>query len=369
MKTIFSLISLFLILVSCSTEKNDAGKIYSLEVLQQNTLEQYYFGEEKLATLNEYTQDKSAGTKFHSRILKISQCASEIDSCAGNVIYLLEDLKVELFKQSGEEIALNKPSSMFLKEYNKRDPSGLCTYDFTKVKHTGGSSVLNSENREKIVTSIRTYRKLLCELLEKSITVSDNRKPYFFKDPNIIDFKDQSDFNKQFDEGLKQSNVSPDDLEAIRRIYELLSKTDEQWESIIHDSDSWMDAITILLSLQSTILQTRSLALGVVHARIGCIADFGFTKILPVVYGPNAAQAGDTVELRVLMAAINGDKDPFITVSRGKVTKVENGIGYIKVVVPKSGEINVGGKISIMNQSGIPKTQDWSHRIQVMKNN
>lgn len=365
MKALLALIIPILFLFSCNSDI-DSGEIYALEVLQSNTLEQFAYGEERIYEMKEFSEDKSNGEAL-IRAKKYYRFMLEVDSVSGNCISLIEKMKREMFTNFNEELSIKKEVSIIHYDYAKEKNSRPATYTLSNVKYSGGSDILNSENRIVLIKSIRNLRRELCEIVERS-WISNTDFGFFFKDPLINNFKNKKDFDRQFDEKIKQSKIALDDLEMIRKTYFLLSKTDKQWESILTEKDSWVDVMNVLLSLENEILQARGMALTqLLYGRMGCMGSYSFTKILPLVNGPNAAVAGDTVQLEILMAAYDEYKTPIITVSGGRVEKIREGKGYISVVVPNSKELEVKGTITIMNKSGIPKTNGWSHKINVIK--
>lgn len=364
MKALIVFIVPILFLFSCNSEI-DPGEIYALEVLQGNTHQQFAYGEEKLLDSKECSEDKSAG-EIQKVYMDSYGFYMKIDSISGSYVSIIEKMKMDMFIGLNEELAFEKEESIIQYDYKREKSSRPVYYVLSNVKNRGGSDILNPKNRDVLIMSIRKYRKELCEMIVKSAYYHKNRPSYFFKDPAINEFKNNEDFNRQFDEKIKQSKISPDDFEAVRKIYFLLSKTDSEWEVILTEKDSWVDAMGVLLAVENSILEARSLAFYLMSGRGGCGGSSIFTKILPLVNGPNAAVAGDTVQLEIIMAAYDEYKTPVITVSEGRVEKIKEGKGYISVVVPNSKELEVKGTISILNKSGVPRTNEWSHKIKVI---
>ncbi|WP_341904095.1 hypothetical protein [Fluviicola taffensis] len=362
MKVLIALIVPISFLFSCQSDI-DPGEIYALEVLQGNTNQQFGYGEEKLSDIREMSEDRSNG-EVQIVYMDLYRFLIKIDSLSGNYVSIIEKMKMDMFTSFHEELSFAKEESIIQYDYKKEKSSRPVNYVLSNVKSRGGSDILNPKNRDLLITSIRRFRRELCEIIEKSACIDD--RLYFFKDPTINDFKDKKDFDRQFDEKTKESNIAPDDIEAVRKIYFLLSKTDKQWESILTEEDSWVDVMGVLLSVENSILEARLLAFYQMRGRVGCGGSYSFSKILPLVNVPNAAVAGDTVQLEVLMAAFNEYKTPDITVSGGRVGKIKDGKGYISIVVPNSKELEVKGTITINNKSGIPTTNEWSHKIKVI---
>jgi hypothetical protein len=369
MKYIVIEIILFSLLFGCK-HKNDLGKLYSLEIIQNNTLEQFSYGELRLAEMKEMIEDRTNPKDFQSSIDLLFKDFLRIDSLTGIHISKISKMKIEMFNSLGEDVSVKNEKSIIHYDYKLEKLSRPISYNLTKVKYTGESNLLKDENRDILIESIRLFRVEICKIIEESLNFEKNRDAFVFIDPQINEFKDDEDFYKQFEIKIKKSKIAPDDFETIKRIYRILSKTDDQWKMIINEKDSWIDDLSILLSIESDILKVRAMAFDQMRSRIGCGGNYNFSHILPIVYGPNAAIAGDTVELKILMAAYNAYQTPtFEIFGGGKLEKVEKGIGYVKVVLPKSKEIEIKGNITVKNKSGIPKTQMWNHKIVILPEN
>lgn len=365
MKNILLLFGLLVLLVSCSSN-NDPGQIYALETMQSNALEQYAYGEEYRMEMKEMIADKSEVEVLLSRTNFIYKSFEKIDQLVGEQLSQIRAIKLGMFKAFGENIKVTSENSIVHYDYKIESPVRPLIIDLKNVKHTGRANVLTEANRKTLVNSLKAYRKTICRLVVAS--QSHKERCYYFVDPQINQFKDDKDFYKLFDAKTKSSNIGPDDYEAVKQIYRVLTKTDVEWEQIFTEKESWLDELAVLISIESDILRARALAFTTIRYRISD-CGYNFTNILPVVYGPNAAHAGDTLELKVLMTAFNKNQNPKIDLLKmGKVTKVEDGIAYLQIVVPQSKHVEVKGRITILNKSGIPKTLPWEHEIEVIDN-
>jgi hypothetical protein len=83
--------------------------------------------------------------------------------------------------------------------------------------------------------------------------------------------------------------------------------------------------------------------------------------------GPLIANEGDEVELKVLMAAFDSDKQPVVTVSGGKVKETKDGAATVVANVSGSGEMKLSGTVAIAKKSGEMKRENWEHTIKIMK--
>jgi hypothetical protein len=367
MKYLFTTIFIVSFLVSCQ-HQNDKGKIYSLETIQTNALEQFSYGEERIMEIEEMLKEREGSKEFYTIKKQIHNSLLKIDSLSGITISEFGKMKMGMFKSFGENLAIKNEKSIISYDYQKEKASRPISYFFSKVKYVGESQLFNETNRELIIKLIKKYRFEICEeIIESNKLVERNSKPYFFVDPQINEFKDEIDFTKQFERKIKKSSISFDDIQTIQRIYRILSKSDSEWKMILNEGDSWIDDLGVLLSIENDILKIRSMALTLIRIRIGCGGNYSFTHILPIINGPSAAISGDTVELQVLMAVHDAYKNPtFEILNGGKLEKVEKGIGYVKAVIPKSKNIEIKGTITIKNRSGIPHTENWNHKIRIL---
>lgn len=360
--TIFS----FFIVTGCGT-KNDQGKIYLLEKIQDNTFEQFSYGEERLMTMKEMFTDKSESIEAKLRIRQLYSTFLKIDSLTGVYISKISKMKIEMFNSFGEELSVKKTNSILHYDYKIEKLSRPLSCDFSKVKYVGESNLLKIENQKIILETIRSFRRKICEIITESLNQERKTKPFVFIDPQINEFKDDDDFLNQYDVKIKKSNLYIEDVETIKSIYRLLSKPESLWKIILNEKDSWIDDLNILLAIESDLLKVRALAFDQVLIRIGCRGEYNFTNILPIVYGPSNAQVGDTIRLKVFMAAYNAYQTPILKIFNfGNLEKIEKGIGYIKVVLPKTKSIEVKGNITLINKSGIPKTNEWNHKIEIL---
>ena len=220
--------------------------------------------------------------------------------------------------------------------------------------------------------NLNKFRNELTELVASS-QISE-KKPFFFKAPSITNFKDMKDLNAQIDKAIKSSNVSPDDQDMIKKIYGSLTKQERSevhevpnvhWIGKTFDHSPSVAAIASLSSLQKEVLTARADAIALIRSRVGG-GEYSFNKIMPLAYGPEVANQNEEVEVQVLMAAFDSDKQPIVKVNGGTLRETKDGKGFV-TAKGASGEIHLTGEITILNKSGIPKTLPWEKTIQIMK--
>ncbi len=355
----------------------------NIQIANEN---EYVRGQEKLANLKEVAQDRSQAD-VAAKATKLLAAVDKIDEMTGDRIKLIDKLKLKILEDCKEDVKsvgeghivfnLNKknnedglkPIRMHLEHVDGKDkydePMHLMIGEDIKNPKGEGLKLWNSYN---------AYRKELTELIASSVITEAGQKKFFFNAPEINEFKDFTELNKKIDEAIKKSNVSPDDQEAIKKIYGSLTKQKYStvheipgvhWIGKTFDHSPSVAALASLSSMQKEILTARADAVALIRSRVGG-GEYSFNKIMALAYGPELVNANDDIVVEVLMAAYDSDKQPTVTYGGQNVTEVKDGKGYIKT---KAGgaEMNMSGEITIKNKSGIPKTLPWSKTIKVMK--
>lgn len=269
LKTTITSILLFLF-ISCR-QTNDLGKLYSLEKIQDNNLEQFYKGETYLSEMKEIIENQKTTTnpEFKNNLNLLFKSLVKIDLVSGVHISTLSNMKNDLFNSLGEKMNIKDKNSIINQAYKYEKPSQPLMYHLNKVKITGQSNLLSENNRNTIIESIKRYRSDLCKIIVESLNTEKNKSPFLFIDPQINEFKDINDFDQQYDRKIKMSNISLDDAETVKEIYRMLSKNQNDWEKIIDVKESWIDDLSILLSIENDILKARTMAFSLIRGRIG----------------------------------------------------------------------------------------------------
>lgn len=339
-------------------------------------------GEEKLSELNESASNgESAETREKAK--KLLKTIKKIDQMTADRIREIDALKLEILDACGEDTkSVGSKESILTAKY-PNDPLKPIRMKLEQVENKEaydepmriliGEDITQPTGKGMTLWNhYNQYRGQLTELVAKS-NPSDGGK-YFFKAPKINTFKDQKDLSAQITKAIKASNVHPDDQEAIKKIYAALTKperveTEEiknvHWIGKTFDHAPSVAVLASLSSLQKEILTARADAVSLIRQRVGG-GEFSFNKIIPLAYGPEIANAGDEVEIQVLMAAYDSDRKPTITVSGGALRETREGKGYITARGSGS-EMKLSGTITITNKSGIPRTMPWEKNIKIMK--
>ena len=353
------------------------------ENIQISNLNEYGRGEEKRSDLIEVAEDKSA-PDVQKKAKALLIVVDKIDKMTAEQIKLIDDMKTEILKTCGEDVTKTGEGAIIVTPYNAKEPlkparmnlmhvEGKDKYDEPMLVMGIADDLKNpSGNGKKLWESYNKYRTDLSELIASSSTTSE--KKYSFKDPKINKYKDFKDLKGQLEKSLK--SVSVDDQEALIKIYQSLTKQErvkmeENEEGEVHwigktfDHSPSVAALASLSSLQKEILTARADAVALVRGRVGG-GEYSFNKIVALAYGPEVANANEEVNIEVMMAAFDSDKQPIVTVNGGSLKETHDGRGFVTAKAGGS-ELNLSGTITILNKSGVPKTMPWEKKIVVMK--
>lgn len=352
------------------------------ENIQISNLNEYGRGQEKYEELKEVSTDKS-NPEAQKKATALMAVVAQIDKMTAEQIKMLDDMKMQILTDCGENVTQVGPEFIVTTAYNAKTPLKPARMNLMRVDakdkydepmHAMGiaEDLKNpTGNGLALWNGYNDYRGKLTELLAQSSSTKE--KKYSFKDPRINKFKDYADLKAQLDKVM--TNVAPDDAEAIKKIYGGLTKQQEvemeegemtvHWVGKTFDHSPSVAALASLSSMQKEILTARADAVSLVRSRVGG-GEYSFNKIMPLAYGPEIANQNEEVEIQVLMAAFDSDKQPIVTVAGGSLRETKDGKGYV-TAKGSSGELKLTGTVSILNKSGIPKTLPWEKTIKIMK--
>jgi gliding motility-associated protein GldM len=354
------------------------------ENIQKANETEFFRGNEKESELKEVSIDTSVPERA-KKAKTLVKIVEEIDKITAARIKEIDDLKIEILTVSGEDLSLTGEEAIISKKYDATRPLKPIRMNLSHVKSMDkydepmqimiGEEITNPKGKGLLLwNNFNKFRNELVELIAKS-PGGENQPDFYFKAPNVIAFKDQADLSKQMDKAIAASNVNQDDKEAIKKIYGSLIKEERSevhgvknvhWIGKTFDHSPVVAAIASLSSLQKEILTARADAVALVRSRISG-GEYSFNKIMALAYGPELANSGDEVEVQVLMAAYDSDKQPTVTLNGANVTEIRDGKGFVKTKASGSTEMNLKGTITIRNKSGIAKTLPWEKNIKIMK--
>jgi len=350
-------------------------------------------GEEKKNQLAEVATDRS-NPAVAEKATQYLKDVEKIEEKTSKLIYFLDQLKFKIMVACGEAITpegknvAGLPEEMHLihGEYDKKFPckptrmhlghiQGADKYD-EPMFVMGVSESINAPTGDgkQLWDDYNKYRKEIIELLVQSASTPE--KKYKLKVADINEFSSEKGkkLGEQVDKMFAKGDVSPDEIDELKKIYISLSKNEmnphhdqvAHWLGKTFDHNPQVAGIASLSSMQKEILTARADAITLIRSRVGG-GDYSFNKVEGFAFGDVIANSGDEVEINVMMAAFDSDKQPEVKPSTGTVSEIKDGIGKVKVKVSGGAEMIVKGKVGIAKKNGSMTYKDWEHTIKIMK--
>jgi gliding motility-associated protein GldM len=311
----------------------------------------------------------------------------EVDKLTAPMIVAIDNLKIELLKESKEAVDVYKDRDENTILWKKYDPVNYpCLPVRMNLMAVQGKDEYDIPMDVLIGEDIRKpngkgmdlwkkYLKYRADLVECVGTYKLVEKPRKFKSKEINEFNSNLDLVKKVKEMVnsnKQCDIE-EDGQVLEEIYLMLTKSEfvksQNTEGKVHWIGAMFDHVPIvaclatLSTMQQEILSARAMALSHLKSKVST-GEYSFNKILPLAYGPEIATAGDDIELRVMMAAFDSDNQPEVT-GPGQI-KVDGGQGIIKLKAGAT-DMTLSGTVSIKNKSGVKKTEKWTHEVKIMQ--
>lgn len=355
------------------------------ENIQKSNIAQYDRGNAFEAAVSEEintTPKNAENAAKREKLQKIQKQMKQVNDLSDKLLKNIDEIKLEILEKSGEAV----------KEYKKDDETvilwekgGPCKpirmnlmavqakdqYDIPMHEIVGDDIKTPTGKGKQLWEDMLKFRS---DILKAVGNYNDGGKSYSINPTNINDYTKNADLVKKVEAMLAKSKTNHrDDDETLKDIYIGLTKPERvkvhdmegvHWIGATFDHSPLVAAVASLTSMQQDILSARSAALGLFKSKVST-GEYSFNKIVGLAYGPQIANTGDEVELKVMMAAFDSDNQPEVT-GPGAIT-VEGGQGTIKTKVSAGAEMVLSGTVSIKNKSGIKKTENWTHTIKIMK--
>lgn len=212
---------------------------------------------------------------------------------------------------------------------------------------------------------------------------------------NYIGFRDGilNKLGEQDPSSFKAANMSIDDLEkgvkdikdpvlksTLKNIYgQLYIKEkadmhggeikDVPWVGRTFDHAPSVAALAQLSSLEQKIRTAEANALGYVRSQIGS-SDYSFNEIIPLAFSKsNYYNSGDSIEVKVMMAAYDSYNRPEVTYRSDSTAEakpvaednIKEGQGYVYAVAEGAGPQELSGEITIKKKNGESQTLEWEY--------
>jgi hypothetical protein len=356
----------------------------NIQVANEN---EFARGEEKKQQLMEVATDKS-NAAVAEKAKKYLVDVEKIEKMSADMVVFLDECKFKIFEACKEKYKeKGEHGSMIRVPYDKKLACKPTRMDLSLV---AGPDLydepmlvmgINEDIKKPKGTGIELwekynkFRKELTELIIKSASTPE--KPYSLKVADINEFKDGIDLEKKVNKMFEKGKISPDEIDEAKKIYKSLSKNERHeihhgeitgvhWVGKTFDHNPQVAGIASISALQKEILTARADAISLIRSRVGG-GEFSFNKVMSLATGPMIANNGDEVELKVLMAAFDSDKQPVVNVSGGSVKEVKDGVGTVVAKVSGSSEMKLSGTVAIAKKNGELKSMPWEHTIKIMK--
>jgi hypothetical protein len=332
--------------------------------------------------------DDEAGKSKKLKIKGLLEIVSKIDKEAGSMIKFIDSIKLHILEKSGENIKAVKDKdkkTIIWKTYNPNIPLMPTRMNLDAVQAKDqfdvpmheiiGADIKKLETDKIGIKLWKRYNNFRNFITGAAGSYKDGENQYLVKVKDINTFKSNAELAK----GIKAmlfaagNKMNKEDETALTSIYEELTKQElndhhEQvnvhWISKTFDHSPLVAAIASLSSLQNEILVARVKAINLLKSKV-TTGQYSFNKIQELVSGPGVASAGETIELKVTMAAYDSDNNPDVT-GPGSIS-VANGIGTITLKAPQGGEMNLSGTVTIKDKSQVPTTKPWSWKVKIVE--
>ncbi len=314
----------------------------------------------------------------------------KIDKETAEMIGFIDKLKVEILDMAGENTAAYKDkdhTNILWKKTDKVRPArmwlaavqGMDKYDEPMNVMGIAEDIKNpTGNGAELWKKYNDYRSKIVEIAG-TYQMPGSQSKFNIKPSKINEYENNAKLTQKVAKMVDDSKANlKEDRQVLIDLYMGLTKLERNevhdmkgvhWIGMTFDHSPLVAGIAALSSLEQDVLAARALALAHYKSKVST-GEYSFNKITSLAYGPNVANGGDDIELKVMMAAFDSDNQPKVTIDgyegEGVVTYPGNGTGVVKV---KAGgtTMELSGTVSIKNKSGVPKTEKWNHTVIIMK--
>ncbi len=364
------------------------------ENTQKGNIVQFFRGTNFISDVNSEigSSEKDAENKAKLDKLKFVYKKMEaIDVEASNMIKEIDELKIEILKESGENVEVTKDKDEELILWTKSDaatPSLPMRMNLMAVQAKDqydipmhviiGEDIKNPSGKGiTLWNNFNNYRNRLVEMIG---SYDMNGKKFVVKNLKAInEFDSNMDLQNKVEamiKGMKNINKNEDE-QAMIELYIMMTKKEKgevhgvkgvHWIGQTFDHSPLVAALASLSSLQQDVLSARAFALNHWKSKVST-GEYSFNKVMPLAYGPVVANSGDSITLQVMMAAFDSDNQPVVTVEGMEgvnITYPGNGQGLVKLTAGGT-TMSLKGTVAIRKKSGAIKKENWEHEIIIMK--
>jgi len=313
-----------------------------------------------------------------------------INKATAEMIVMIDKIKLDILKKSGEEISKYKNNdelTILWEKYDESTPETMCQpirmnlmavaakdqYDVPMHEIIGEDIKKPSAGKHgmKLWKGLVDYRR---EIMNLAGSYTWAGKEFKVDVKDINSYKDNADLTKQIQAMVDGEDVNPDDKETLSQIYNRLTKQeknkvhdqkDVHWIGMTFDHAPLVAALASLSSLQSDILTARADALSLWKAKIST-GEYSFDKIAPIAIAPSSTRSGEEFEVKVMMAAFDSQNQPKVKIDgEDKVYTGKGGQAIIKRSASGT-SVDLKGTITILNKQGAEKTREWEASVPVI---
>ncbi|MDX2361056.1 MAG: GldM family protein [Crocinitomicaceae bacterium] len=343
--------------------------------------------EEYSATSDPDQQAKKEKLKY------VLEQMDKINAETEEMIKYIDELKMKILDGAGENTAEfsndDEKTMMWLERDGVRPTRMNLMQVQAKDNYDIPMQIVVGTNEGGEITSIKGEGAILWEkfnqfrlnIVKLAGSYQMNGSPAFSVEPTAInEYGTNAELKAMVTDMIKKSKANlTEDEETLVDLYIMLTRKelnthheteDVHWVGMTFDHSPLVAAIASLSSMQQDILGARAIALRHWKSKV-TVGEYSFNKIMPLAYGPAVANAGDTVELQVMMVAFDSDNQPKVELARAdelgaNISYPGNGQGIIKI---KAGAttMDLSGTVAIKNKSGSWKPGDWNHTVTIME--
>jgi gliding motility-associated protein GldM len=364
--------------------------------MQKAAITQFGRGNGFIADLKAAQVDAKSDTSQAAKVVKIDyyfKMIDKIDKETASMIKLIDGIKVEIMKESGEDVENIKPDDhdviMWVKYDEKGDPlrparmnlmavSAKDQYD-VPMHSIIGEDVKNPTGSGKdLWEKLNKYRANVCSMLATyDIGEGAQKKSYSYKPKAINTFKDQADLTAQVRKMMKGAKINEnEDQEVLEQLYMELTKqeksevhgiSDVHWIGKTFDHAPLVAALASLTNMQVEILSARATAVGHLKSKVSS-GEYSFNKVTALATGESVVNTNGDISLKVMMAAYDSDNQPIVTCnnSGATVAKARDGYAMVTMKAGSGGPVTLTGTVAIIKKSGATKKEKWTKDVIVM---
>lgn len=394
MKALY-IIGLALLISACGGDEQEASDanlntiIELEEKIQRMNIIQLGLGDSQIGEVKGELISSRTDSEFQRRNDKFNieiTAMAHIDKVSEVMIHRIDLLKLELLKAAGEDVSVAKnkiPDAILWSNYDRLDnPCRPIRMNLFAIKDRDNHEVVTkmfvdasgnqpSKTGKGLWDAFIQFR---ADIVSITGTYYLGREDFSINPKAINDFSDWRGLDVRIRKMIESNPINKhEDTQVLIELYSNLTKqeiikvngTRPHWIAYKFNNVSLVGAIAELTALQQDILAARGMALTHWKMKVASCGN-SFNKIIPLAYGPSLAINGEEIEIMVMMAAFDSDREPEVTTyySGAKIEYREDGIGYV-TVKPKKGMNTIRGTVSITNKSGVRKTEEWEYSFNV----